>query len=150
MARLDVTLADQGLPGAQGQTGAAGPKGDTGAQGPQGDTGPAGAKGATGATGAVGGAGATGTPGLKGDTGSAGAQGPRGNTGATGLAGPVNLTYVRKVFIAAGKSIHDQNVQCPANTFLMGGGCGHRDFNTAASDIKIDYSGPHDSGPRLA
>ena len=162
VARLDVTLADQGPAGVQGLTGAAGavgPKGDTGAQGPKGDTGPAGAKGdrgaagAAGAAGATGAAGASGLPGPKGDTGSAGVQGPRGNAGATGLtgaAGPVNLTYVRKVFDAAGKNLHDQNVQCPANTFLLSGGCGHRDFNTAASDIKIEYSGPHDSGPRIA
>ena len=156
VARLDVTLADQGPAGAQGQTGAAGatgavgPKGDPGAQGARGDTGPAGLTGATGAAGATG---TTGLPGAKGDSGSAGIQGPRGNTGLTGAAGtagPVNLTYVRKVFDAAGKHIHDQNVQCPANTFLLSGGCGHRDFNTAASDIKIEYSGPHDSGPRIA
>jgi hypothetical protein len=55
---------------------------------------------------------------------------------------------VRKTFDASGNHLHDQNVQCPANTFLVGGGCGHRDFNTAASDIKVEYAGPHDLGPR--
>jgi len=41
-------------------------------------------------------------------------------------------------------------VQCPAARFLVGGGCGHRDFNTAASDIKVEYAGPHDSAPTTA
>jgi hypothetical protein len=147
VATLDLTLADQGPRGPQGLTGV---KGDTGAQGPKGDTGPQGAKGDVGAPGAKG---DSGSQGAKGDTGATGATGARGATGAQGpqgAAGPVNLTYVRKTFDAAGKHIHDQNVQCPVNTFLLSGGCGHRDFNTAASDIKVEYSGPHDSAPRLA
>ncbi|MBI3369292.1 MAG: DNRLRE domain-containing protein [Burkholderiales bacterium] len=114
VARLDLTLADQG------------PKGDTGSAGPKGDTGAPGATGATGAT------------------------GPRGFTGATGAAGPVNLIVVRRVFDASGKHIHDQNISCPAGTFLLGSGCGHRDFNTAASDIRVEYVGPHDSAPTTA
>jgi len=135
VARLDLTLADQG------------PKGDTGA------TGSPGATGATGAAGAKGDTGAPGAPGAKGDTGATGATGPQGATGApglTGAAGPVNLTYVRKVFDAAGHTINDQNAQCPVNTFLLSGGCGHRDFNSAASDIRVEYAGPHDVAPRSA
>lgn len=31
---------------------------------------------------------------------------------------------------------------CPDGTKLIGGGGGHRDFNTAQTDIKINYSGP--------
>jgi len=147
LARLDITLADEGPRGQTGATGAPGATGATGAQGI------AGAKGDKGDTGSAGSPGASGAPGAPGATGATGAQGPRGLTGAqgnTGAAGPVNLTYVRKTFDAQGKHIHDQNAQCPVNTFLIGGGCGHRDFNTAASDIHVEYSGPHDSGPRSA
>jgi hypothetical protein len=159
VARLDLTLADQGpqgLPGSKGDKGDPGQAGAQGLKGDKGDTGAvgaAGAKGDTGAAGAKGDTGAAGAAGAKGDTGATGAQGARGFTGAQGpqgVPGPVNLTYVRKTFDAQGKHIHDQNVQCPANTFLLGGGCGHRDFNTAASDIKVEYSGPHDDGPRIA
>jgi hypothetical protein len=57
---------------------------------------------------------------------------------------------VRKTFDATSRTINDQNVQCPVNTFLYGGGCGHRDFNSAASDVRIEYVGPHDSAPRSA
>jgi hypothetical protein len=132
VARLDLTLADQG------------PKGDTGA------TGSPGATGATGAAGAKGDTGAPGAPGAKGDTGATGPQGATGAPGAAGVAGPVNLTYVRKTFDATSRTINDNNAQCPVNTFLLGGGCGHRDFNTAASDIRVEYAGPHDSAPRSA
>ena len=98
VARLDITLADQGpagpmgatgapgLTGATGAAGAAGPTGPTGAAGAAGapgPAGPAGAKGATGATGATGPAGATGAPGPS------GAAGPTGATGLTGAVGPV-------------------------------------------------------------
>lgn len=106
-----------------------GPKGDTGSTGPKGDTG---------------------APGAPGATGPRGLTGPIGPTGATGPAGPVNLIVVRKVFDASGKHIHDQNISCPSGTFLLGSGCGHRDFNTAASDIRVEYLGPHDLAPTTA
>jgi hypothetical protein len=104
-------------------------------QGPQGAQGPVGPQGPQGVAGAQG---------------PQGVAGPTGATGATGPAGPQSLTYVRKVFDTSGRTINDQNVQCPVNTYLVGGGCGHRDFNTAASDIKVEYAGPHDSAPRTA
>jgi hypothetical protein len=135
VARLDLTLADQGP---------AGPRGATGATGAAGANGAAGAKGDKGDTGAVGPTGATGATGARGLTGATGA------TGATGPAGPVNLVWVRKTFDATSKHIHDNNVQCPVNRFLVGGGCGHRDFNSAASDIHVEYAGPHDSAPTSA
>jgi hypothetical protein len=138
LARLDLTLADQGPQGPAGSPGVAGAPGATGAQGLPGLPGSPGATGATGATGAQG------LPGLPGSPGAPGA------TGATGPAGPVNLTYVRKSFDVTSRTINDQNTQCPVNTFLVSGGCGHRDFNTAASDIRVEYAGPHDSAPRSA
>nr|WP_316639890.1 DNRLRE domain-containing protein [uncultured Roseateles sp.] len=144
VARLDLTLADQGPAGARGATGATGPKGDTGAAGAKGDTGPAGAKGDTGP------AGPKGDTGLTGATGARGVTGAAGPIGATGPAGPVDVVYLRTTFDASGNHLHDHNLQCPANRVLMSGGCGHRDFNTAASDIRIEYAGPHDSAPRSA
>lgn len=107
VARLDLTLADQGPAGPQGASGAngaAGPQGPVGAQGPQGFTGaqgipgPAGMPGGTGATGAKGAtgstgpAGANGTNGSNGATGAMGATGPVGATGATGAAGAKGAT----------------------------------------------------------
>ncbi len=139
VAQLDLTLADQGPAGPRGATGLQGPKGDTGAQGPKGDAGPSGGPGPKGDTGPAG------AIGPKGDT---GARGATGATGAQGPAGPVQITYLNKaISISAGK-LTDTNLQCPANSHLVGGGCGHRDFNTAAFDVLLRYSGPHDSAPR--
>ena len=123
VARLDLTLADQG------------PKGDTGPQGLKGDPGPTGPKGDTGPTGAAGATGAT------------GAQGPRGLTGATGPAGPVNLFYRRIENSVSGNVRAERVINCPAGSQVIGGGCGHRDFNDAAPDIKINFSGPNPSNP---
>jgi hypothetical protein len=72
MAKLDITLVNQGSQGAQGPQGAAGAPGATGPQGLQG------------LTGATGAAGPQGQPGLTGATGS---QGPQGTVGATGPQG---------------------------------------------------------------
>jgi len=120
VARLDLTLADQG------------PKGDTGATGPTGATGATGPRGLTGAAGPVGPTGATGA------------------TGATGPAGPVNVHYVQANNSMAANSWGGLNASCPANTSLLGGGCGHRDNNSAQSDIRVDYAGPHPSSPTTA
>ena len=81
VARLDLTLADQGPAGPQGATGATGAQGPTGATGPQGLSGAAGAKGATGAIGPAG------TNGTNGTNGSNGSNGATGATGASGAAG---------------------------------------------------------------
>jgi hypothetical protein len=121
LARLDLTLADQGPQGPAGSPGVAGAPGATGAQG---------------------------LPGLPGSPGATGATGATGPSGPQGPDGPVNLTYVRKSVDVTSRTINDQNAQCPVNTFLLSGGCGHRDFNTAASDIRVEYAGPHDSAPR--
>jgi hypothetical protein len=72
VARLDITLADQG------------PQGVQGVQGPKGDTGPQGLKGDTGAPGLQG---LQGVPGSPGQTGATGQQGPRGLQGPQGVQG---------------------------------------------------------------
>lgn len=141
VARLDLTLSDQGPAGPQGAQGLTGAQGQQGLQGPKGDTGPQGPQGAPGAPGAQG---ATGAQGARGATGATGA------TGSTGPAGPVTLTYLTKQFDVQSGVMHDNNLQCPANTYLVGGGCGHRDFNTAAFDLVLHYTGPHISAPRSA
>lgn len=85
VARLDLSLMDQG------------PKGDTGPAGPPGP------KGDTGAPGAPGLAGAPGAPGAKGDTGAQGPAGPQGPSGVNQIRSwsgqvttvpVVNTTYV--------------------------------------------------------
>ena len=63
MAKLDITLANQGSQGAQGPQGATGAPGATGPQGPQGMVGATGATGATGTAGSSGPVGATGPQG---------------------------------------------------------------------------------------
>ena len=139
VARLDLTLADQGPAGPRG---AAGPIGRTG---PIGGTGPPGATGAPGAPGTNGANGSNGAPGPAGATGH---RGPSGATGATGPAGPVNLTYARIDHSLSGGSATSLNPVCPDNTFVVDGGCGHRDFNSAQRDIKVNYAGPKPSAPR--
>jgi hypothetical protein len=38
-------------------------------------------------------------------------------------------------------------IACPSGTRLITGGGGHRDFNVAAADITVNYSGPDLSSP---
>jgi hypothetical protein len=127
VARLDITLADQGPQGAQGPTGPRGATGASGATGPAGPAGPAGPRGITG------------------PTGPAGPAGPRGATGATGPQGPAGahrVVYVRKDFDLPGHYWADYGAACPANTVLVGGGCGHRDGNALQINNLVNYSGP--------
>lgn len=112
VARLDLTLADQGPQGLPGATGAKGDKGDPGPQGLTGATGATGPRGATGAT------------------------------GATGPAGPVALHYVSRTHTLAGNTWSGYSAVCPGATYVVGGGCGHRDNNSAQDDIYVNYAGP--------
>lgn len=117
VARLQLTLADQGP---------AGPQGEAGPPGPQGVAGP---------------------PGAPGPQGPQGAPGPQGAAGPQGPAGPVNLFYVRSDSSLTGNARSSRFAACPANTHLVGGGCGHRDMNAAASDVILNYSGPAPDSP---
>jgi Collagen triple helix repeat (20 copies) len=83
MAKLDITLVNQGSQGAQGPPGATGAPGATGPQGLQG---------LTGATGAAGPQGQQGLTGATGPQGPQGTVGATGATGATGSAGPAGAT----------------------------------------------------------
>jgi len=100
-----------------GPAGPQGPKGDTGAQGPQGVQGPRGFTGLTGATGAT---------------------GPAGPSTLAGL-----LHYGRFDFSAEGNHFYWATIPCPgSHPYVVGGGCGHRDSNSASKDIHVNYTGP--------
>lgn len=133
-------------------TGPQGPKGDTGLTGPQGEIGPqgpAGPKGDTGPQGPTGPKGDTGATGPQGNIGPQGSAGPKGDTGPQGPVGPVNLTYITYVSSMPGNSITALPLDCPTGTFVVGGGCGHRDNNSAQKDITVNYSGPGSAAPRI-
>ena len=119
VARLDLTLADQGPAGPQGATGASGATGPQGATGPAGAVGPRGQTGATGATGAQGNNGPQGLPGATGATGAAGPQGVPGATGPQGVQGVAGPSGVLGVTFFQGQVAGTVAVQ--ANTFVFVG-----------------------------
>jgi hypothetical protein len=84
MAKLDITLVNQGSQGAIGPQGASGAPGATGPQGLQGLTGATGAAGPQGPQGLTGAMGSQGPQGTVGPTGANGATGPAGATGPQG------------------------------------------------------------------
>jgi len=109
-------------------TGPAGPKGDQGVQGIQGIQGP---------------------QGLRGLQGVQGIQGPQG---LTGPAGPSTLsgllTYKRFDFTLEGNNYTTFDLGCPTtHPYVVSGGCGHRDYNSAQSDIVVNASGPSQTNP---
>lgn len=109
-------------------TGPAGPKGDQGVQGQQGIQGP---------------------QGLRGLQGVQGIQGPQG---LTGPAGPSTLsgllTYKRFDFSLEGNNYTTFDLSCPTtHPYVVSGGCGHRDYNSAQSDIVVNASGPSQTNP---
>ena len=109
--------------------------GPAGAAGPQGAPGPAGAQGAQGPVG---------------PTGSTGPRGERGYNGPPGPVGPAALPVVRysyKDVSVGGGILGNYLAHCPQSTVLVGGGCGHRDDNGAASQIVVHYSGPAKDDP---
>lgn len=94
VARLDITLADQGPKGDPGPQGLTGAKGDPGARGLTGATGAPGLKGDTGAQGPKGDTGPQGPPGIQGPQGIQGQQGPQGAPGpASGIIATVDMQF---------------------------------------------------------
>ena len=48
----------------------------------------------------------------------------------------------------AGGQAASFSLGCPtSNPYVVSGGCGHRDFNTAQADIDVNYSGPDPDAP---
>jgi hypothetical protein len=100
--------------------------GAVGPQGPQGATGPRGSTGAAGSTGAT------------------GAQGP---TGSSGIGNWINRDFTANGHSGtSGWDLSTLSLSCGTGT-PIGGSCGHRDWNTAAADISVSFSGldPDDS-----
>ena len=60
----------------------------------------------------------------------------------------MTVTYVQTQSNLSANSFGSRFVSCPANSVVVGGGCGHRDFNAAQFDIRVNYSGPNPANPR--
>ncbi|MBL8179832.1 MAG: collagen-like protein [Bryobacterales bacterium] len=94
--------------------------------------------------------GPTGPQGIAGPTGPVGPAGPRGTQGPIGPVGPTGpaslqglTTRVVSTSDIAGNTQALRFVSCPGTfPIAIGGGCGHRDFNSAADDIVVNFTGP--------
>lgn len=96
--------------------------------------------------------GPTGPQGVPGPIGPTGPQGLRGFTGFQGPAGPATLQGLTTRAVSTtdlGGNLQGLRfVSCPASfPIAIAGGCGHRDFNTAADDIVVNFTGPEDGNP---
>ncbi len=69
--------------------------------------------------------------------------------GSVTVNGNVNMGLTDRVvdFAVAGNTTAGYTLACPGGTRLISGGGGHRDFNAAANDIHIRYSGPDINAP---
>jgi hypothetical protein len=54
----------------------------------------------------------------------------------------IDLEYVRREVTIDGNHNGAYTIYCPAGKKAIGGGGGHRDYNSAIKDINIAYSGP--------
>lgn len=65
------------------------------------------------------------------------------------VSGTINagLQYLFNDYTLSSGNLGLYTIQCPAGTRLITGGGGHRDFNVAAADITVNYSGPDLSSP---
>jgi hypothetical protein len=67
-------------------------------------------------------------------------------TGSASLSGAISTQ--RSDVTLNGNSYAYWYVACPSDhPVLISGGCGHRDFNSAQSDITVNYSGPDPANP---
>ena len=58
-----------------------------------------------------------------------------------GISG-IHVNRIMNTYSLGGKKRAEYFCNCPAGTKLIGGGGGHRDYNGAAGDIQVNYSGP--------
>jgi hypothetical protein len=66
--------------------------------------------------------------------------------GSIYLSGAILGLDIQKItasYSLPGKSRASYSCNCPTGTKLVGGGGGHRDVNSAARDIHVNYSGPY-------
>lgn len=61
----------------------------------------------------------------------------------------MGVQYARTDASIGGNSRGVYYCGCPVGTKLIGGGGGHRDFNSALNDIEIAYSGPYPDNPNV-
>ncbi|MBS1857945.1 MAG: collagen-like protein [Acidobacteria bacterium] len=67
-------------------------------------------------------------------------------TGPVSLSGAISMQ--RADVTLSGNSYGYWYVACPSDhPVLISGGCGHRDYNSAESDITVNYSGPDPAAP---
>lgn len=59
----------------------------------------------------------------------------------------MDVKYVRGEFTLPGNSYGRYSVSCPSGYQVISGGGGHRDYNSAAIDIRVNYSGPDPDAP---
>lgn len=104
---------------------------------------PEGLRGPTGPAGPPGESGPVGPTGLTGPAGDPGAQGPRGPSPSNG-----SIYWISKRMECGGLDRCTETLSCQAGETTIGGGCGHRDINSAANDIRVNYSGPILEGAR--
>ncbi len=64
-----------------------------------------------------------------------------GNITYSGLLN-MGVQYVKNEYTISGNSYGYYTCACPSGTKLIGGGGGHRDYNSAVEDIEVAYSGP--------
>lgn len=69
-----------------------------------------------------------------------------GNLTVNGIIG-AGLTYQFNDYVLSSGNLGLYTIACPSGTRLISGGGGHRDFNVAAADITVNYSGPDLSAP---
>lgn len=71
------------------------------------------------------------------------------SNGDLAYSGTLNMgvQYVIRDISISGNSRGYYHCDCPSGTQLIGGGGGHRDYNSAATDIKVNYSGPYSESP---
>lgn len=102
--------------------------------------------GPAGLTGPVGPVGVPGAPGLLGPV---GPQGPPGPQGPAGTRPTTTQLYWRSDRANCGpREICTLTRACREGDVLIGGGCGHRDYNDAVQDIRLNYNGPSLDGQR--
>jgi hypothetical protein len=65
-----------------------------------------------------------------------------GSIALTGTVIGIGIKRVERSFSLGGKTRAEYICSCPTGTKLIGGGGGHRDYNSAATDIQVNYSGP--------
>ncbi len=76
---------------------------------------------------------------------------PNGTTTLSNLtvAGNASLGLVRLSadYSLNGNTWSGYSISCPSGTYLVGGGGGHRDNNSAQTSIRVNYSGPRPNSP---